>query len=241
MRTTLGITLLAATLAAFCTGSKAAPLPEEPKPIFPLSKGSAWTYQGTAKWTRPDSGQVVEKSLTWKMEITETLRRGHVLAAVLKGHPADVAHFQEGKAPGNYLIVQVGSAKLYLLREDRVPEALARLRDEQDALHGLVREEEIFLDAPLVAGKIFGEAAQLTRGDGSYCWVVEAEAPAQLQGIKGIGAANARTCYRLIYRTRPDHTETELVPGIGITRYVYVHHGTVAETDVKLVEYRQGE
>ena len=30
------------------------------------------------------------------------------------------------------------------------------------------------------------------------------------------------------------------VPGIGITRYVFSHHGTVAEADVRLIEFRRG-
>ena len=47
--------------------------------------------------------------------------------------------------------------------------------------------------------------------------------------------------FLLSFRTRPDHTIIEFVPGIGITRYVYVHHGTVAEADVKLIEYYPGE
>jgi hypothetical protein len=33
----------------------------------------------------------------------------------------------------------------------------------------------------------------------------------------------------------PDHATVEWWPGIGVTGYVYQHHGTVAETDVRLV------
>lgn len=233
--------LLALLVGASCAGNKAAQLPEEPRALFPLLKGSAWIYQGTVKWTEPASGQVHEKRLTWKMEVVESLRRGHVAAAVLKGHPADLAHYREDQAPGDYVIVQVGTAKFYLLREPRAKEALVRLRDAKDLLHGLVREEEIFLDTPLVGGKVFGEAEQITRGDGSYCWIVESETPIELKEIKGVGSTNGRACYRLVYRTRPDHTQFDFVPEVGITRYIYVHHGTVAEADLKLVEYRQGE
>jgi hypothetical protein len=31
------------------------------------------------------------------------------------------------------------------------------------------------------------------------------------------------------------HQILEIAPGVGITRYVFVHHGTVATADVRLV------
>jgi len=38
----------------------------------------------------------------------------------------------------------------------------------------------------------------------------------------------------------PDHTIIDFVPGIGITGYSYIHHGTVSEVKVKLVDFRVG-
>jgi hypothetical protein len=46
--------------------------------------------------------------------------------------------------------------------------------------------------------------------------------------------------YQLVYRTLPDHQIIEFAPNIGITRYTYVHHGTVSETDLKLIEFHLG-
>ncbi len=236
-----GAVLVAVILTAACTWGGAAQSGEEAQRGFPLAKGTMWVYQGTTKWTQPKTGEVEERAVTWQMRITDLFTRGQVIAAVLKGHPADLAHFESGKEQGDYLIVRVGPGAYYLLRHTRGQEALRRLRDENDLLHGLVRGEEIFLDTPLTPGKIFGDAAQITRQDGSYCWTVESTRPAELEGIKGISSSDRRAEYHLVFRTRPDHEEIDFVPGIGITRYTYGHHGTVSETDVKLVEFRRGE
>jgi len=46
--------------------------------------------------------------------------------------------------------------------------------------------------------------------------------------------------YTLVYRTNPDHTILGFVPGVGIVRYAYSHHGTTAEADAWLVGYHEG-
>ncbi len=52
-----------------------------------------------------------------------------------------------------------------------------------------------------------------------YCWQVSVE--------KGR--------YNLRLRTNPDDSTYELTPGIGLTRYIYHHHGTTLDVDAKLV------
>jgi hypothetical protein len=236
-----GAVLVAVILASACSWKGAAQPPEETPEWFPLSKGTTWVYKGTRKWTQSGSGEVAEKPVTWKMQVLETLTRGQVTAALVKGYPADLAHFEEGKAPGDYLIVRVRPGKYYLVRQLRTEETLRRLRDQNDLLAGLVREDEIILDAPLAPGKIYGEADLITRQDKMYSWIVEEARPAELRGIKGIAPAGRKMEYEITHRTLPGHRIVDFVPGIGITRYVYGHHGTVSETDVKLVEFRRGE
>lgn len=236
-----GAVLVTVILATACSWKGVAQPPEETQEWFPLSKGTTWVYEGTCKWTRSGSGEVAEKPVTWTMQVMETLTRCQVTAAVVKGYPLDLAHFENGKVPGDYLIVRVGPGKYYLLRQNRAEEALRRLRDERDLLHGLVRDEEIILDIPLVRGKIYGETEQITRQDQSYSWIVEDARPAKLRGIKGIASAGRKVEYEITLRTRPDHQIVDFVPGIGITRYVYGHHGTVSQTDVRLVEFHRGE
>jgi len=43
----------------------------------------------------------------------------------------------------------------------------------------------------------------------------------------------------LTYRTNPDHQLITFVPGVGITRYQYEHHGTVARVDAELTSLRR--
>jgi hypothetical protein len=41
--------------------------------------------------------------------------------------------------------------------------------------------------------------------------------------------------------TLPDFSMIQFIQGVGISRYVYSHNGTVSEVDVRLVEYHAGE
>ena len=43
--------------------------------------------------------------------------------------------------------------------------------------------------------------------------------------------------FQLQYLTLPDDTTMELVPGVGLVSYQYHHHGTVADTELQLVEF----
>jgi hypothetical protein len=53
-----------------------------------------------------------------------------------------------------------------------------------------------------------------------YCWQVAVE--------KGR--------YEVTMRTNPDDETFELTPGIGLTRYIYHHHGTTLDVDARLVD-----
>lgn len=48
------------------------------------------------------------------------------------------------------------------------------------------------------------------------------------------GGKSASKGWELVYRSAPDHAIVRIVPGVGITSYVYEHHGTVASVDVHL-------
>ena len=208
---------------------------------FPLNEGTVWVYEGLIKWTPPDSADVMEEILTWEMEIIETIQRQQVFAALVKGHPLELAWYEEEKTkPGEHLIVRVGGDRYYRLSGDRAKHTWERLRDEDDTLADLVKDHELFLDLPLVPDKIFGESFQLTRQDWMYFWVVQDEEQVTLTGVKGLSSTDEMTQYELTLRTMSDHQIVSLVPGVGFTHYVYGHHGTVAEMDLALVEYRVG-
>jgi hypothetical protein len=81
---------------------------------------------------------------------------------------------------------------------------------------------EQILKFPVHVGDCVGGDAERT--DRSYCWSVERE----ITEKRGRG-------WEIINRTRPDHVILRFVPGVGITRYVFEHHGTVASADARLV------
>lgn len=215
--------------------------PAKTPPVFPLSNGTAWTYQGIVKWADARTGRAHEKDVTWKMEVVETFERREVMAAHVKGFPSDLMWYSEDRPPGDYLIVGVSGYKFYLLQEPLVQPALKKLRDPNDSLQGLVQEPQLFLDFPLIVGKEFGETEMLTRtSDGLYRWWVEEEKENDLGKIQGLSLAGKVHVYTISYRALTDHTFLDFVSSVGITRYVSGHHGTLSEVDVKLVEYHAG-
>jgi hypothetical protein len=73
-----------------------------------------------------------------------------------------------------------------------------------------------------------------------YCWNVLEEKQVALN-VKGIDTGHTMTEFTIMQYTGPDHSIFSFVPGVGITRYQYVHHGTVSEVDVQLVEFHLEE
>jgi hypothetical protein len=49
--------------------------------------------------------------------------------------------------------------------------------------------------------------------------------------------ADEQPVFRMEYWTLPDDQKIELVPGLGVLSYRYHHHGTLADTDLRLVEF----
>jgi hypothetical protein len=233
--------VLAALMLLVTSGLQAvsAEAPQPPEP-FPMVKGTYWVYTGPVKWTPADSNEVQEQVMTWKMEITDAFQRDGIQAAVVKGHPSDLVFYEEARTPGNYLIVGVNDQKYYLLSGERAQTALRRFKDSEDVLVDFVEDSELWLDLPLTPGKSFGETAQITRPDRMYAWVVDKEGPAQLAGIAGVTPSARMTASELKLTTLPETESVELVLGLGITRFTYDHHGTVASTDLKLTEYHPG-
>ena len=200
---------------------------------LPLAKGNFWVYQGVTKWTEP-GGKIREETLTCRMEITEVIRHGDsLLAAAVKGYPADLAWYKPGQKPGNWLIVRVGSCAYHLFSGEEAAKTLAQIRAKDPKLYELVSADSVLLDTPLVVDKRYGPYEQTARGE--YCWRVGSAEAFAGEGITGLAAAS-HTVYEVSYRTRPDHTIMGVVPGVGIVSYQYGHHGTVSETELKLIE-----
>jgi hypothetical protein len=202
-------------------------LPEQ----FPLAKGSYWIYNGQRQ--EQDAGQglkVFSKKITCRTEVVDRIERAGVTAAVVRGYPVSGEDLQ--------VLVSVNGYHFYLLPADS--SVLKRLKNTNDALVDLVRDDQIALVLPLVKGDRFCESSQMTRPDGFYCSVVEDQRRERLTGVLGVSSGVERTVYQITLRTAPDYTAMNFVPGIGITAYDYIHHGTIEEEHLKLVEFHDG-
>lgn len=205
---------------------------------FPFEKGDSWIYQGKVAWQVPDSEEKREKSLTWVVSVQESWENNNLKAALMKGFVTDLAFYEEGKKPGEYLLLRAGDIYYFLIYPERSPELWKRINDPNDPLVGLVSDDELFLELPLFPEKIFGETDQITRNDSMYVWVVQEVTTKTFPLVKGLVPNHPYEEYHLVYQTSPDRTDYYFVPGVGITRYVYLHHGTLSEVDIRLVEYR---
>lgn len=55
--------------------------------------------------------------------------------------------------------------------------------------------------------------------------------------VKGISPSEELTSYEFSMRSIGDHQFATYTIGVGLTSYVYGHHGSVSEVDMKLVEF----
>jgi len=208
---------------------------DPPREWIPLAKGNFWVYEGPTKWMDPNATVPQEKVLRRRMEVLDVITRGQVTAAVLKGHPLDLAFYQTGKAPADWLLIRAGG-KYFRLDEKRAQDALRRLRDESDSLQGLVKEGDLILDTPLAGETVFGEAEMITRQDGWYCWNVAGPEDYDLKAVKGWTGPARLPKYTLEYRSTGGLLTVGLAPGVGWVTLESFHAGTPAETSLTLVE-----
>jgi hypothetical protein len=92
---------------------------------------------------------------------------------------------------------------------------------------------ELIVDSSLVVGQTFGRDVDRGRTDGFYAGDVDshAAAPRRLQWSP---LPIELTRWRIAYRTLVDEQVIDFVPGVGVSRFTCVHHGTVAAVDVHL-------
>ena len=96
--------------------------------------------------------------------------------------------------------------------------------------------DSIILVWPLSQGQKYCDADGMARPDHFYCWVVSSFRRNWSSGVVGVEHGNHDE-FVLEYWTNPDNVQFAFVPGVGITKYAYHHHGTVADTELQLVEF----
>lgn len=213
---------------------------EEARRGFPLQQGTEWVYRGLVRSPEEDSTVGKVTGVTWKMSVVRTVERDGVVAAIVSGFPSDL-NWSEGQAkPQISLLLRTGDAKFYLHSEWNTQSVLDQLDSPKYPLRELADAVDWILQLPLAEGRKFCDQQAMKREDREYCWVTGPPHPADLRGVKGL-APGTRTAYEITYVTNPDDTEFEFVTGVGITSYQYHHHGTIAETELRLVEFHPAD
>jgi len=78
----------------------------------------------------------------------------------------------------------------------------------------------------------------MARDDNMYCWVVSSVDRISLLKVKGLEPKEYQV-YEVSFRTNPDDTVLQLLPGVGLISYQYHHHGSIADTELKLVAFHK--
>ena len=193
--------------------------------MFPMKEGNYWSYHGKFN--------DMEGNL--KIKVLLVRKEGNLTFALMKGFPTDIMDGEEWQ-PSSWGLLAVGNGHYYKVSGERTDSILKRLSNHEDALSGLVTDADLFIETLSDTGQIFGEAAQLTRNDGSYYWKVTEKHAYEPSSIQELNLRGTFDRYTLTYKTTGDDVSMDFVPGIGIVRYRCCHHGTLAELDMKLVE-----
>lgn len=207
--------------------------------VFPFVKGATWTYAGTLRWTVINSNHVRTSRVRWTSEVVDAFDYGDVAGALLRGAVWDTAWWSPGQQPGSYLVLREG-ARYFLVGYDAhvARETFRSLKSSRRTTLPPSAKTEPWFSRPLTVGQVNHAADLVPRADTWYGWVVERVVPAPAP-VPGMPHAQ-RPGYRMTYRTLPDEETITLVPGIGITEFTYLHHGTVAEAHLHLIAYRPG-
>ncbi|HET9293413.1 MAG TPA: hypothetical protein VFO06_03900 [Gemmatimonadales bacterium] len=210
-------------LAAFL----AAQVPDTCAAIFPFEAGRSWGYSGQALWAGPGASGPDSGPVEWEMAVVRVRDVPGGRIGLIRGFVQDLAWYQPGTVPRLSILACYGAElRLATFADDPAAEwAYAQWSDS------LASGAELWLALPLREGQVLGQVAP--REDVMYGWLVGTpEAPIT---IPDSCPRPAGPRYELAYRSLPDHRIAEWQPGLGVTRFVYGHHGTPASADVRLV------
>ncbi len=202
---------------------------------LPLEKGMRWVYEGKVEWTVMNSTTVLSTNIHWVMEVVDVIENGAVRASLVRGLPDELAWYEPSRMPDFAVLVSITN-HVYRVPANNEQDGKYLARRLVNEPHELPSSGEEWLAFPLEKGKRWGEGTD--REDNNYCWYVEGKQVKNLR-VKGYPANHPAAVWRLIYRTNPYHQIVDIVAGLGITRYVYTHHGTVASADVRLVSFER--
>ena len=167
------------------------------------------------------------------MAIVQARSSHDVRGAVVRGWIQELAWYTPGQRPDFSVLLEYRSRLYYVAAQDSVAaiDSLAAVLRNGAAA---ARRGQLIVDSSLAIGQTFGgDAGDGRRTDGLYAWNVDSQSAAP-RHLQWSSLATEPTRWRIAYRTLPDEQEIDLVPGVGVSRFIFVHHGTVAAVDVHL-------
>jgi hypothetical protein len=208
---------------------------EAPSAFFPMKVGTYWVYEGTVRWYDSEKDAPASEKVSWRMTVDKVLRRDDLVATVVTGFPADLDWSGGTAEPKQWLILEDGKHQVHYVNLGPNFDLSGYEKGDRNFDKFLV-DDTLLFKWPLKKGAKFCDEEAMKREDGFYCWNVEDESKRKLEAVKG-APEGEQTVFLLHYWSNPDDTRMELVPGLGLVSYRYHHHGTVADTELQLVEY----
>jgi hypothetical protein len=205
--------------------------------FFPLVEGAYWVYGGSVTWFNQDKQADVQATVSLKMSVEKVYRKENAIFAVLEGFPSDL-NFSDGEVKRSQWVLiekQNGKQRVFLHELDSTM-PLPTAQNPGNAFDSFMTDDDLLFEWPMTRRDKFCDPDARKREDDMYCWMVESDEKTPLRSINGLASAKVPV-YTLTYRTNPDDTQMEVSPGIGIVAYHYHHHGTTADTDLKLLEF----
>jgi hypothetical protein len=207
----------------------------EADPFFPFPPGRYWIYAGRIAFQQGE--KTFEREIKdWRCEIVEAAAGKKFRAALMKGHPHDLAWYEDGKQPSLRILVMTDAGAFHEVIEGDTAAEFATLKKTGALPKGMLTVDTLIFKRDMKPDDRFGDP-EATKNGPRYCWVVEGvKKGAALPGIKGLLPQSMFTTYDLAYLTSPDDTHMQFTPMVGFVSYAYHHHGTRGDCDLKLVE-----
>jgi hypothetical protein len=203
------------------------------RPLIPMKLGARWVYRGRAEWFVSSKRTGRLENLRWIAEVIHSERRGLVTAAVFRNFPKSSAWYTPGQEDRYTVGLAYGGR--FAFQQCNTRAGAVKLAHTAKLPPG--KYFELMLEPPLEQGQRIGGDPH--PNDTRWCWYVQS-ADAAVPRVQGV-PAGLRKVVHLVYMTNPDEQRVDVVPGLGITRYYYRHHGTTAVTDLRLVSFRPGK
>jgi hypothetical protein len=203
---------------------------------YPLQQGASWTYIITEESQDMSDYKITKESHTVEESVVKRINNGDFEIALMQNCRLPNENDMSKKCGNSIIVWKNGKFYSIDLLED-----LNKLTHDKAYLSSKINLNNLFLVTPLKDKMEFGRNPDdPDRNDNMYEWFVEEEGKRRIDNIDGISPKELYTIYTISYNTLPDSQVIEYAPYIGIISSSYVHHGTVMNSDTKLIKFHAG-